>query len=258
MKKHILVSLLFLGVCCIQQSTAVQSQKDYTPFPSPDVGYVTDYANLLTADHKNEVQNWLRTVDQRKGIKIAVVTISSIDDYPGAPTESIEQFAKALFDTYGIGKLPENKGVLLLVAVKDRTARIELGAGYGHARDDDAERIMQKVLIPQFAKDAYGKGIVRGVRALTLEFAGERFIPAWVKPTILIVAILVFLIVVSLLRSGKEGWGWKTISGGRTVTINFYESFTDTVSDFSGSGGSDGGSSSGGGSSGGGGATGKW
>ena len=49
--------------------------------------------------------------------------------YLETPNESIEAFATALFNTYGIGNMPKNNGVLLLVAVRDRKARIELGSG---------------------------------------------------------------------------------------------------------------------------------
>ena len=41
--------------------------------------------------------------------------------------------------------MPKNDGVLLVVARKDRKARIELGAHYGGGRDGDAAKIMSGI-----------------------------------------------------------------------------------------------------------------
>lgn len=44
---------------------------------------------------------------------------------------SVEQYARQLFDHWGPGFKDRNYGILLLVSVGDRKARIELGAGWG-------------------------------------------------------------------------------------------------------------------------------
>jgi uncharacterized protein len=147
--------------------------KDYSPYPPPDSGYVTDNANLLTKDQEECIEKWLWQTESKTGVEIIVVTIYSIKDYKGTDNSSIESFAKGLFDKYGIGNLPKNDGILLLIAVRDRKARIELGKHYGNSRDKDASRIMQNVIIPEFRKDNYAAGITEGVKAILKDFAPE-------------------------------------------------------------------------------------
>jgi len=62
-----------------------QQEKTYAPFPTPDSGYVTDLANLLTQNQEEEIEQWLWHVEETSGVEIAVVTINSISDYPGTP-----------------------------------------------------------------------------------------------------------------------------------------------------------------------------
>ncbi|MBI4833119.1 MAG: TPM domain-containing protein [Candidatus Lindowbacteria bacterium] len=185
-----------------------QPPKDYSPFPNPDAGYVTDKANLLTQEQEEGIERWLWQTESRTGVEIIVVTINSMNDYPGAPNSSIEAFAQGLFNAYGIGNMPANKGVLLLVAANDRRARIGLGAGYGRPGDSTAQRIMDKKILPAFRWDNYPEGITNGVKAIMLEFAGVRVGYNW--PLILVgVSIpVVGLIAFSLFKSGKRGWGW--------------------------------------------------
>ena len=58
------------------------------------------------------------------------------------------------------------------MATQDRQARIELGAGYDHSRDKDAERIMARKIVPYFRQSRYAEGVTSGVKALIKEFGG--------------------------------------------------------------------------------------
>lgn len=240
-----------------------QSQKSYAPYPSPDAGYVTDLADLLSDDEEERIEQWLWQVESRTGVEMAVLTIQSIEDYPQTQNRSIEDFARGLFDAYGIGNLPKNDGALLVVAVRDRKARIELGAGYGHRRDGDANAIMQNRIIPHFKNNDYAGGILAGVKGMMSEFAGVRVGINW--PLILIpVAIVVLgMIAASLFRSGKRGWGWVCVGliivlilALIRVIVTVSRHMPESSSESWSSGGFGGGF--GGGFSGGGGATGSW
>jgi len=259
--------------------------KDYAPFPNPDAGYVTDLADLLTRDQEEEIEQWLWQVERKTSVEMVVVTLDSIRDYPGTPNRTIEQFATALFNKYGIGNLPKNDGVLLLVARKDRKARIELGAFYGEERDADATRIMQKTIVPRFKQEDYARGITEGVQELMREFAGVRVQPApgkrsgmnWPLALTGGGAVLVGFIAYSLFQCGKRGWGWVAVGVLIVLILAFLQLLFRTlraISERSGSSSGDSDSDSpgsslgwspggfgggfGGGSSGGGGATGSW
>lgn len=165
---------VFCLACVAAVCTAApEAVKSYAPYPQPDEGYVTDIANLLSAAQEKQLEDWIYACEEENGFEMAVVTIGSIKDYPGTDNGSVEAFATGLFDTYGIGNMPKNDGVLLLVAVKDREARIELGDGYASARDQDAERIMQSVIVPQFRNGRFDRGILNGVQSILLKFGGK-------------------------------------------------------------------------------------
>ena len=235
----------------------------YGPYPTPDNGYVTDLGDLLSDAQEEQIEQWLWRVESRTGVEIAVVTIESVSDYPGAAGPSIEAFATGLFDGYGVGNLPANDGVLLVVARGDRKARIELGVAYGQRRDRDASRIMDNVIVPRFKQGDYAGGITEGVRAIMLEYAGVRVGTNWKLIGLLVAIPAVGLIAFSLFRSGKRGWGWIVVGLLIVLVIAVFTVVAAAIqhaprgsSDSWSSGGFGGGF--GGGSSGGGGATGSW
>lgn len=255
-------ALLFQGTASAQLVERPFAKEDYGPYPKPDAGYVTDHAGLLTYHEQERLERLLWQTESRTKVEIVVVTLNALSEYPGVKAASIEAFARELFDTYGIGNRPANNGVLLLVAFKDRKARIELGAGYGHQRDADAERIMNAVIVPCFRKGEYSKGITRGVETLVEEFAGLRMLNIWHLVAWIVGIIALLLTAVSLFRNGKRGWGWVVVGLVfvallallRTLWLILQHLPRETSGGWS-SGGHGG---FGGGSSGGGGATGSW
>jgi len=252
-------------------SDPAPAKKDYSPYPEPGAGYVTDIAGLLSRDGEERIEQWLWKTEKETGVEIAVVTIGSINLYSGAAgagkdevTDSaIERFATGLFNMYGIGNMPENNGVLLLVARRDRKLRIELGASYGRRRDSDAARIVQKVIIPQFKQDDYASGITAGVQAIMAEFAD--FAPGDTEPVSgdldgyepvnkgvsgkgscdgrtggglrlnwwLLAeiggAILALFSSVSLFQNGKNGWGWVVAGLGIVLTLAVVQTVVATM-----------------------------
>lgn len=251
--------LLFLSALAL---AAPLEEKDYSPWPQPGSGYVTDHANLLTKEEEERIEKWLWQVEYRSRVEIIVFTIDSIRDYPGTTNSSIESFATGLFDTYGIGNLPQNDGVLLLIAKDDRKARIELGAGYGRSRDADAVRIMDNVIVPQFRQGDYVAGITNGTEAIIEEFANMRIGFPWHIVWFAGVGLVALLVGLSLLKSGKRGWGYVLIGLAIVLfllalylAVRFVQQLPKGDSDSWGAGGMGG---FGGGSSGGGGAIGSW
>lgn len=253
-----------LSVCTVSfaDNTSQQSaseEKDYSPYPNPDRGYVTDIAGTLTIEEEERIEGWLYTTEKDTNIEIVVMIVESIKDYPGTNNRSIEDFATGLFDAYGIGNMPENNGVLLLVALNDRKARIELGSGYGRTRDQDAQKIMKTKIVPQFRKENYAKGIINGTKGILKEFAGTIIIAGWIKLTLVIIVIALIPISISLFRNGKRGWGWICIGliiALLLVVIWLARKTGEMLPSSAGAGGYGGGF--GGGFSGGGGATGSW
>ncbi len=261
---RLLLFSLSITTCCLcvaadnNKTEEPKPQKSYAPYPQPDAGYITDNAKILTRSQEENLEKKLFQTEKKTGVEVVVVTIDSIKDYPGTANSSIEKFATGLFNKYGIGNKKKNDGVLLLIAYKDRKARIELGGGYGHSRDSDATKIMNGTIIPAFKAGKYDKGLIDGTYDLIEEFAGLRFRFAWEIVIIPVVIIFLGFLCYNLFKKGKTGWGWVVLVVIGTLLFWLIQVIITVLSsESSGTSGGFGGGF-GGGSSGGGGATGSW
>ncbi len=246
-----------------QRGIGEDPARSYAPWPQPDHGYITDPAGVLTPAQQEEFERFLWFAEASSGVEIAVLIIDSMHDYPEADAASIEEFARGVFNAWGIGNMPANDGVLLVVAISDRRARIELGAGYGSLRNGDAQRIMDGAIIPNFKRGDHAGGVSAGIRALGLEFASVRYGTNWAVVAAVVLGVLAIPVGISLIRHGKRGWGWVLIGLGIILLLYVFKTLRTTaqyMEDYSPGGGSSGGFGGGfgGGSSGGGGASGSW
>lgn len=194
----------------LEEELPQKVEKDYSPYPVPAPGYVTDLAGIITEKDMQFLNYVIYHTEKKSGVEIAVVTINSLKDYPGGGN-TIEEFATGLFNKYGIGNMPKNDGVLLLVSMKERKARIELGAEYGRTRDKDAQKIMDNIIIRNFKKGNFSTGVKKGTTAIAREFAHVRVTFPWSLVIIPIIIIALIFVAVSLFRNGKKGWGWVVV-----------------------------------------------
>jgi uncharacterized membrane protein YgcG len=128
---------------------------------------VADYAGLIQPNDLNRIGAAQKMAYEELGTPIIVVTIPSMRAYQFNGT--IEQFAAKVFNSWRIGtkdKNGANRGILLLVSVGDRKARIELGADWGQQYNSHTNQIMNGRIIPQFKRGNYSGGIADGVEAL--------------------------------------------------------------------------------------------
>lgn len=136
------------------------------PAPQGD-DFVHDLANLLDRETEDFVQDLAEDAYRSLNSPIVVVTISRMRDYGSS---SIEGLATRWFNEWRIGTLGlergTNQGILLLVSVQDRKARIELGAVWGRRWDRRCQRIMAGDIVPSFKEGDYPGGIRAGVQAL--------------------------------------------------------------------------------------------
>jgi uncharacterized protein len=204
-----------------------------------------------------------------KATPIVIVTIKSMAEYGGAGLR-IETFARLLFDQWqvGVAKLNNqnwNTGILLLVSAGDRAARIELGAGWAHEKDQLCQQIMDEQIVPRFKQGDFSGGISSGVQSLDAMARGLALpaapTPWWHAALVLGFIGLAVFTVVSLVRRGASGWAW--LFWGAALSLVGYLLYSFLNSSSSGGsggfiGGSFGGGSFGGGFSGGGGASGSW
>ena len=86
-------------------------------------GYVNDFAHVLDPQTKAQIEDICTQVDQKAHAQIALVTINTLDG------SDIESYAVDLFHKWGIGAKSTDRGVLILYAIQDHRARIEVGYG---------------------------------------------------------------------------------------------------------------------------------
>jgi uncharacterized protein len=231
--------------------------------PPAEGEFILDKADLIDEADAESIRKISAALLKEKATPIIVVTIQSTANYVDMAMP-IEPFAMMLFNQWGIGHAELNDqewntGILLLVSVGDRKARIELGAGWGREKDQQCTRIMDDLIIPEFKAGDYSAGILAGVQALD-KMARDKPLPKPVRPWwhyALIAGgiVLAIFTVVSLIRRGSSGWAWLFWA----VVLGIIGAMLWNMLRNSGRGGGGfGGGSFGGGFSGGGGATGSW
>jgi len=152
--------LFIVAAVAILGVMATSAQSGYPPRQEE---YVNDFADLLPADTTASIRAMLTDLAQNSGIEMTVVTIQSINDY-STEDFTIESFATNLFNRWRLGSATTNKGILLLLAVKDRKVRIELGRSYDSTYNKKAQDVINEFILPAFRDDDYVRGIDKGVK----------------------------------------------------------------------------------------------
>lgn len=248
-KPLLLVVLVSFAVAAVSSRTSAGVS---FPDKPPSDSFHVDGAGLIGPEEGKEINRVAQGLWAGDQVPIVVVTIPSLASH-GAAGWTIERYAYALFNEWGIGSERRNYGMLLLVSRDDRRARIELGAAWGHAQNYQAQEVMSTLIIPDFARGDYGAGILAGVRGMEAMARGLQLpkpkAPWWVLPATVAFFALCVWVIYSLFKSGRKGWGWALIIG--LAALLFF-----ALRMAARSGGS--GGAFGGGSSGGGGASGSW
>ena len=136
--------------------------------PQTSVFYVNDAAELLSEETEQYIVSINDKLRAASGAQVVVVTVP---DMGGA---SLEEYATALFRTYGIGDAKKNNGVLMLLALKERQSRIEVGYGLeGVLTDGKTGGIQDKYMIPYYKEGKWGEGVVNGFNAIIDEIKAE-------------------------------------------------------------------------------------
>lgn len=119
---------------------------------------VSDPAGYLDK-RAGAIAKHLAAYQRDSGHELFVVIAPSLD-----AGMSVEQCAVAVFQNWKLGRKGVDDGVLLLVAVKERKIRIEVGYGLeGVLTDARSSRIIHEVMQPLLARGEYAEGVDRGL-----------------------------------------------------------------------------------------------
>lgn len=155
------LSIIAAALCLFPGTASAMFDIPARPAESPGVW---DTAGLLTTTDRVAIEKRQAELNAL-GREVVVVTIRNMRMFGGHPSQ-LEEFSRAWFDAWGIGRRADNSGILLLISSGDRVARIELGADWGHRYDDHCERIMQNQIVPEFKAGRSSQGILAGFSRL--------------------------------------------------------------------------------------------
>ncbi len=214
---------------------------------------VYDYANVLSASEKTQLEEKLVRYSDSTSTQIVVITIESLKG------EDIGILTPKWAQKWGIGQAKEDNGVLILLAKAER--RIWISPGYGledRLTAGIGGEITRNIIIPEFKAGSYYRGLDKGADALfdvfKGKYKGERK-QSKGKDFPIFPFIVIVVIVLILLSRGKRGGGNSGSSGGgpSLMDVILLSSLgRSSGGGFGGFGGFGGGSSGGGGGFGGG------
>jgi uncharacterized protein len=116
--------------------------------------YVNDFAHVLDAATIAQMDDICRQIDDKAHAQIAVVTIHSLDG------GDIETYAVDLFHQWGVGSKSTDHGVLILYAIDDHRARIEVGYGLEPILPDGKTGDFQREAVPFMRSGDYSKALL--------------------------------------------------------------------------------------------------
>lgn len=152
-------SIAFL---CVETTNSAQ------PFVQPK-GAINDFANIIPDEYEAKMGRLANEVLLKTGTSIVVATFSTIGD------NDINDFANRLYEAWGIGKKGEDRGVLILIALKERKIRIETGYGVEAILPDGlVGEILDTYAVPYLKKGEYGPGLYSTMLAVASVLAKEK------------------------------------------------------------------------------------
>lgn len=258
--------------------TILLSQVNYAQFKIPELPdknkqtSVYDSANLLNNYEKNYLEEKLIKYADSTSTQIVIATVPTLngDDISLTATQWAHQ--------WGVGQADKDNGVFILVASEDR--EIDISTGYGieyRLTDLMAERILNRIILPEFKRGDYFSGLHKGTDAIIAALNGEfkatqkrkKKQEGFHNGLIILLGTMFFVILLSILSKGKRNDDDDYKGGKRPRGLSPFEmiilssggrSYGGGTGSFGGGGFSGGGFSGGfgGGGFGGGGASGSW
>lgn len=175
---------------------------------------VYDYANILSASEKTQLEEKLVRYSDSTTTQIVVITIESLKG------EDVSQLATKWGQTWGIGGTKkDDNGVIILLAKNER--KIAINPGYGledRLTAGIGGTIIRNIIIPEFKAGSYYNGLDKGTDAIIDvfkgKFKGERKTNKGQNFPILPFIVIVVIVLILLSRNKKGGGGNSGSNGG--------------------------------------------
>ena len=159
--------ITFLSILCLFFLTGSFSQA--VSIPETPGNYVVDLAGIIDNSIEAKLNQYLKELEQKTTAQLAILTVNSLEG------ESIEDFSITIAHSkWKLGQKGKDNGLLLVVSLKDRKYRIEVGYGLeGVIPDSLVGSIDRDYLVPFFRKGDYSNGIFAASTVLANVIAEE-------------------------------------------------------------------------------------
>ncbi len=154
---------IFLSMIGISSWVFAEDHEAFT-LPTP-LGYVSDYAEILDPEWKSRIRSVCKELEDRTGVEMIVVTTPTV--YPKA---SALEYATALYKGWRIGTAQQERGMLMLTAVKERQAVVVLGRSLlSDISKEQLTELTQRHFIPMFQTQEFGEPLYKSTVLLATD-----------------------------------------------------------------------------------------
>lgn len=167
---YLIVAALSLP-CCGQKGKKVTAEKvavaDTTyPLPEKPIGWTSDFEKVFTAEQISYLDDLIQRHKDQTSNEVAIVTLQ-LDSTNVKPTTDFDQLSLALVNKWGIGEKEKNNGVGIVICVRFRKISIQVGKGLtAKLTDEESKNIIDSIIIPEFKKGDYFRGVLNGLNAV--------------------------------------------------------------------------------------------
>ncbi len=220
-------------------------------------GRLVDQAKLLNDSQKQQLDAALKQFEQQTGAQMAVLIV------PELANDAIESFGIRVADTWQLGDKERDDGLILIIALKERQTRLEVGQGLEGSINDARAGDLLRGMQPYFRQQQYHAGILSVIDGATRHITGQPLSgyqlhqpsaqPQRRPGGFILLLFFIMILFGSFARFGRHGRS--VIIGGAYYASQHRGGFGGG---FRGGGGFGGGFSGGGGGFSGGGASGGW
>ena len=160
----ILISLFVLAVSLFCSPLTAHS----VSIPEKPDEYVVDLAGIVDSYKESRLNAYLKELEQKTSAQFVVLTIETLDGIP------IEEFALQVAEKWQLGQKDKDNGILLVIAMKERKYRFEVGYGLeGILPDAKVGSIGREHIIPHFKENRYSEGISSATLETAITIAKE-------------------------------------------------------------------------------------
>lgn len=146
-------------------------------------GCVSDFAGVIDPSAKAQVEDYCAKVQQATGVRMALVTVSSLQGEP------IGDVAKTIARSWGFAGKGGDEGILLLLAIQERRHHLDIGAGLEQVLPRGLSGGIVHEMRPALRREQYGEAALAAAETIGTAIAKARKIaldtrlPRELRPT---------------------------------------------------------------------------